>query len=347
MHVCLSYMKKILKKVGGSMGGGDPESTTTETNPWAPTMGHGKDILALAQQLFQQQGGIGGNWIDFNAPQANENLTGAWDKLAQSGALTGAGDALTNLGSQMTGAFDSALDSFKKASQDITTYDIQSTRDTFLKDKEKFLAENDAAIQKQLNKSISQSTGQIYGGAAGGGNVGSSRTQLAVGQASGDLASNAQSLMAQQRSQAYDQAMAQANTQLTGNRQAQLAAAQQGFGVVNQGMNAITQGANMHQQAINNQLNAGLQQYNYQMQMAQIQYQNLMGQQNAGWQNLGLYNSVVGGWAGAGGTSTSTANGGGGGNMFGGIGSAIGSIWGPVGTAVGGAIGGVVDGAVA
>lgn len=327
------------------MGGGDPESTTTETNPWAPTVGHGKDIISLAQQLFQQQGGIQGNWIDFNAPQANDYLTGAWDKLAQSGALTNAGDKLTSWGTELAGNMETAMEAYKKASKGISTYDVQSMRDTFLGDKEAYLADNDAAIQAALNKNIQQSTGQIYGQAAGLGNVGSSRTQLATGQAAGDLASNAQQLMAQQRSQAYDQSLAQANQQLAANQQNHLAVAQQGFGAVNQGMNALTQGANMHQQAINNQLNAGLQQYNYQMQMAQIQYQNLMGQQNAGWQNLGLYNSVVGGWAGAGGTSTATANGGGGNSLLGAVGAIGGAYLGSMagmpglGASIGGSLG--------
>lgn len=314
-------------------GGGDSGPQVTETNPWAPAGDKGKEILDLAKQLFEQQGGIGGNWIDFVGPGANENMTAVWDKLAQSGALNEAADKYGQIGDALTGQLGGALEALKKGSQDITTYDIQSTRDTFLKDKEKFLTENEAAITSQLEDSIASSSGQIYGAAAGGGNVGSSRTQLAQGEAMGTLSSNAQKLMAEQRSQAYDQALAQANSQLTQNRNQQLQAAQQGMGMVQAGMGAYGQQTTAAQQAMQNQLTAGLQQYQLAMQQAQINYQNLMGQQNAGWSNLGMYNQIVGGWAGAGGTSTTTG-GGGGGNSFMGTVGALG------GAAIGGFFGG-------
>lgn len=322
----------------GAAGGGGNSSPITETNPWAPTVGMGEDILGMAQDLFDKQGGIEGNWIDFQGPGVNNNMQGAWDKLAESGALTSAGNQMMQTGQQMSGQLGAALEALKKGSQDITTYDVQSTRDDYLKDKEKYLASNDKAIQNQLNKSIASSTNQIYGAAAGQGGVGSSRSQLAVGQASGDLASNAQSLMAQERSKAYDQAMNQANNQLSGNRQAQMAAAQAGLGAVGQGMNYMQQGAGLHNQAIGNQLQAGLNQYQIGMEQAQINYQNAIGAQNAGWQNLGMLNNLVSGWTSAGCTSQVKDPSGGGG---GGKGN---STLGTIGSIAGGVLGGIYGG---
>lgn len=316
------------------MGGGnnnEPQTTTTETNPWAPTQGAGKDIINMAGDLFEQSGGINGNWIDFNAPGMNDYLSGAYDKLGQNQALGNISNQLGGLAGGLSGALGGALSNLEKASKGYSTYDVQNLRDTFLGDKSAFLEDQNAAIMSGLKDQQAQAVGGIYGAAAGGGNVGSSRTQLATGEATGALSSQAQATMAGLQSQAYDQSMAAATGQLQAQQQAQFQAAQQGFGAAQMGANIYGQQAGIENQMNQNMLQAGLGQYNFDMMQAQMQYQNLMGQQNAGWKNLGLYNQMVGSWAGAGGTSTATGpapqQGGGFMNSLIGAGATIGAAW--------------------
>lgn len=327
------------------MGGGGEQTTTTETNPWAPTVDAGKDIISMAGDLFQQQGGINGNWIDFNAPGMNENLQGAYDKLAQNEALGNISGQLGGLASGLGSTLEGALDSYKKAQEGYTTYDIQNMRDTLNADKQAVMDKQFAAMNAQSQKAMDKAVGGVYGQAAGGGNVGSSRTQMASGMAASELAAQNQTLQANIASASYDANQTAAMNTLQTQQQNQMAAAQAGFGAAGQAANMYNQQAALEQQMMGNQLQAGLGQYNFDLMQAQMQYQNLMGAQNAGWQNLGMYNQIVGGWAGAGGSATNTASGGGGGAGQS-IGAAIGGIGGAffgapgLGMSIGGALGG-------
>lgn len=290
------------------MGGGNDNPQVTETNPWAPAAGAGQQIIDLAGQLFEQQGGINGNWIDFNAPGMNQYLQDAYAQMGQNKELGNISNQLGGIAGQLAGALPGALSSLEKAQEGYTTYDIQNMRDTLLGDKQASMDAQNAAIMANLEKSQAQAVGGIYGAAAGGGNVGSSRTQLASGQATGNLSAQAQATMANIASQSFDTSQAAAMNTLQQQQQANLAAAQAGFGAAQAGASIYGQQAGIQQQMNQNMLQAGLGQFNYDMMQAQIQYQNMMGQQNAGWQNLGMYNQMIAPWAGAGGTSQVTGN---------------------------------------
>lgn len=322
------------------MGGSNQETTTSG---WAPALGQGENILGLAESIFNSQ--MGSNVPTMGTIGTNSNLQNAWNSMSGSG-MNQLAQQLGQTGAGMMGNLNQLGGLYEQIGAGMNTYNMQNARDTALADREGYLADSDAAIMNQLNDAIATSTGGIYGAAAGGGNVGSSRTQLATGQAAGQLSSGAHATMAGIRNNAFDtatnQAMAMEQQRLQG-LQAQAGGILQQAGL---GSQMLNQAGNVYQQGMNNMLQAGLGQQQLEYQNSLINYQNQMNQYNKPMQLLGWYNQMVSPWVGA--ESTSTASGGGG-LMSGimGIGGAIagGIFGGPAGATAGANIGGNIGGA--
>lgn len=291
------------------LGGGGSSSTTTESSPWGPTQDYGKDIMDWAKQLTLQQLRNPELMPRMEQGQLNSNLLNAWQSMGETSKFNNMAGQLGQQGSAMLEQLGNLSGIYEELGKGTNRYNITAGRDAYLADKQSFLDDQNAATMDALNEAIATSTGQIYGNAAGGGNVGSSRTQLSVGQASGNLASQANAQMADRMSQAYDQAMSQSMSEEQMRLQG-LQAQASGIAQMGQmGANMLGQAGNIYQQGLQNQLNAGLGQLQFEQQNNLINYQNRLNAYNQPMNSIGWFNSAVLPWAGTGGTSTSTGPG--------------------------------------
>ncbi|MGL5013544.1 MAG: hypothetical protein ACRC6V_04530 [Bacteroidales bacterium] len=293
--------------MGSKNSGG---SQTTETNPWGPAQDALKKILADAGSIYDEQGGIKGNWVDKEIAdltpemqQAVKDLLGS-DQMKQTiGNITQAGQA--GLGS--IGQAQGALGGLTQ--QGVTGADINKLAgelydsDMVKSQKEQMGKDIEGGLNKRVQGINQQS--------AGSGNMGSSRAGVAEGVAIGDAsdayASGAAGIENSARQQAYGQALGT----LQGNQSTALGAAGQlgslGLGSGNMMNNTLT-GQN---QILQNQLQgAGIGQ-NQNQNVLNNKWFNQQGQNNAGWDNINKYLGIAGSIGGMGGTQTGSAQQGG------------------------------------
>lgn len=283
-----------------------------------------------------------GEWQNQQNVGLNANQNDALNQLAQSGALHDYASQLMGAGEEGLQGLDETYKQLQAAAgQGISAQDVQNMAKQLYNPTEVEAAINAAkqGREQQLATStlpeVAQQTMQQSG-------FGSSN-RLATDMAKSGALADIQSEGAQISGEAYQNAMGQAQSILSGNRQNQLSALsglQQNY--QNQaGM--LQTGANAAQQAYQNQLSAGNQRQQNAQNDLNTAYNNAIGQQNFGYQNIqnqlgaaGVLNSALG-------QKTSTTTSGGGSGVLGGMagGAAAGSAFGPWGALAGAAIGGV------
>lgn len=302
------------KKSGGS------SSQTSESSPWKPAQDALEQILKDAGQIYDEQGGLNGNWIDKNiadlTPEMQEavknmlnsddmkNTLNTIDKGVQ-GGIAGIGQSVGALGG-LTQQGITGEDINNLAGELYDSDLVQSQKDSLTKDVQHGLAGNIQGLNQQASQS---------------GNMGSSRAGVAEGVAVGKAADAISEGSASIENSARQSAMGQALGTLQGNQSTALGAAGQlgsvGLGAGNLGLGSLT-GQN---QILQNQLTgAGILQNQSQNQLNN-QWFNQTGQANAGWDNLSKYLGMAGSIGGMGGSQTTT-----GGSSSGALGTAQGVV---------------------
>lgn len=284
-----------------------------------------------------------GDWQNQNYAGLNTNQNAALTGLANSDALHNYASQLMGAGQQGLDTLDSAYSQLQKAyGGGITAQDVQKLANQ-LYSPEDTQAAIEAVKQRgeeQLSQStlpaVAQQTMQESG-------FGSSQ-RLSADRARSAALADIQAQGSQISNDAYNTAMSQAQGILSGNRQNQLSALSGLQQIGQQQAGLANTGASAAQNAYMNQLAAGNQRQQNEQGALDTKYNNAIGAQNYGYQNiqnqLGAA-SVLNGALGQ--TSTTTTSGGGSG-MLGGMasGAAAGSAFGPWGALAGAALGGVM-----
>lgn len=313
----------------GKLFGGGSSSQTSESSPWKPAQSALEQILKDAGSIYDQQGGLNGNWIDKNIADLTPEMQGAIKDLLGSDSMKetigtinqGVQSGISGIG-QATGMLGGL------ANQGITSDKInEMAKDLY--DSELVASQKEqlgADVQKSLDKNVQG----INQASAGSGNMGSSRAGVAEGVAIGEASDAIATGGAAIENAARTSAMSQALGTLQGNQSTALGAAGQlgqlGLGSGNLGLGSLT-GQN---QILQNQLQGALIGQNQNQNILNNQWFNQQGQANAGWDNLSKYLGMAGSIGGMGGTNTTTGSGGGG--------STLGNIVG-MGTSIMGGLG--------
>ncbi|MGL5581324.1 MAG: hypothetical protein ACRDCE_10225 [Cetobacterium sp.] len=280
-------------------------SSTTTSNPWDPAIPHLENILNQADKLFNEQGGINKEWIDkeiadltpdmqnminqaINNPKFQE-VAGAMQNAATSGAA-GLGQ-----GQGMLGGL---------AQQGVTGKDINELAS------ELYDSDMVNAQKEQIGKDVSNQLGKavqgINQGATASGGMGSSRAGVMEGVATGKAADAIASGSAAVENAARQQAYGQALGTLQGNQNTALGAAGQ---LTNSGLGSLGVLGNLGNLQLNQTQQglgaAGIGQ-SHQQNIANNNWFNAQGQQNAGWDALSKYLGIAGSIGGMGGTSNTT-----------------------------------------
>lgn len=303
-------------------------------------------INSYINQLANQVGNTSsGDYVNLEYAGMNAAQKQALEQLAQSQGLGALSSQYLNAGQQGIQNMASAYDQFGNMyNQGPISADQVSSLANQLYDDSAVQAAIDATnqqTQEQLARHTQPQIAQQYGGQAGFGSGGKMVKDFAQQGALNQMQSNASDIT----NQAYNTAINQAQSILSGNRQNQAAAlsglAQTGGTLANYG----TMAGDISQQAIMNKWNAGYQQQMNQQNIMDNNYQNAINNQNWGYQDIqnqlgaaGVLNSALG-------QQTTTKTSGGGSGIFGGMmsGAAAGSAFGPWGALAGAAIGGVAS----
>ena len=302
--------------MGKLFGGGSSSSTqtsTSESKPWETAIPYLKDILENADKLFDKQGGINAEFIDKKlADLTPEMQTAVKDMISSSdfkqlaGNLTQASQAgLGGIGVGAGTAADAAsgklnisADQINNLAKSLYQGDrVQSQVDQLGKD-----------VREQLRGDVQGINQQ----ASASGSMGSSRAGVAEGVATGKAADAIARGSADIQNQAMQDAMNKAMNIAGGNVATQMQGGQQA-GQLGLGAGQLQSGlGNIYNQMLQNQLTgAGILQNQAQGQL-DTDWFNKVGQQGAGWDQLGKLLGVVGpiGGMGGSGTQTGTSSGG-------------------------------------
>lgn len=339
--------------MGKSGGGGSSHQTTTsKMEPWQAAQGQLKDVISEVANQYQRTGGATPEWIEKQFPDLTPEMRSSLSALASSGQITNVAGQLENTMKAGQAGAATAQQQMQQAAtggQDITAQQVGNLSSSLydeegVREQKKELAED---LQKQYATNV-QSLNQQ---AVEGGNMGSSR----AGVAQGVLAAGEQESLARGAAQIETTARNTAQQQAIGilgqnvNTRTQAAGALGNLGLSQQQLGS--QSAQLYQQALQNQFTAAQTGQAQKQAEAENNYYNAYGAQNAGWENLARYQSMMTQLGGLGGTSTGTATGGqsagGTSRAMGALGgaasgAAIGSAFGPIGTGVGAVAGGVI-----
>ncbi|MGL5015597.1 MAG: hypothetical protein ACRC6V_15125 [Bacteroidales bacterium] len=291
-------------KLFGS-GSGGSSSQTTESSPWGPAKDALEQILKDAGNIYDEQGGVNGNWVDKNIADLTPEMQGAIKDLLGS-------DSMKDTIGQINQGMQSGISGIGQATGALSGLTQQGISSDDINNMAKDLYNQDLVDSQteQLNKNVQQSLDKNVQGinqrAAGSGNMGSSRAGVSEGVAIGEASDAIATGSANIQNAASQQAMAGALGTLQGNQSTALGAAGQlgqlGLGSGNLGLGTLT-GQN---QILQNQLQgAGIGQ-NQNQNVLNNQWFNQTGQNNAGWDNLSKYLGMAGSIGGMGGSSTTT-----------------------------------------
>ncbi|MGL5015836.1 MAG: hypothetical protein ACRC6V_16375 [Bacteroidales bacterium] len=286
--------------MGSKNSGG---SQTSESNPWGPAQDILKKILADAESLYDKNGGLNAEWIDKEIvdltpemQQAVKDMLGS-DQMKQTiGNINqSAQQGMSGIG-QATGILGGL------ANQGITSDNInQMAGELYDSDLVKSQKEN---LGKEIDAGLKKNVQGINQAASGSGNMGSSRAGVAEGVAIGEASDAYATGASNIENTARQNAMGQALGTLQGNQSTALGAGGQ-LGSLGLGSGGLMQGTLAGQnQILQNQLTgAGILQ-NQNQNVANNNWFNSQGQQNAGWGNLSNLMGFAGGIGSMGGTQT-------------------------------------------
>lgn len=298
------------KALGGLFGGGASQGTQTSTSePWKPAQGVLEKLLKEAGSLYDKNGGINAEYIDKEIADLNPEMQGAIKDLIGSQGMKdmiGGMNSNVQTGVSGIGQATGALGNLASGSGGITSDKINNlAKDLYQSDVVK-------SQKDQLTKDVQQGLkGQIQGlnqQATSSGNMGSSRAGVAEGVATGKAADAIASGSAAIQNSAMQNAMGQAIGTLQGNQSTQLGAANQ-LGSLGLGSGQLGLGVNSSQNQIyqNALQGSGILQ-NQQQNVLNNNWMNSLGQQSAGWDNIGKLLGVAGPVGGMGGSSNQTGN---------------------------------------
>lgn len=290
------------------MGKDKNETTqTSESNPWKPAIPYLENILNQADKLFNEQGGINKEWINKEIADLDPAMKDMINQAIENpkfqeyaGAISGAAQGGMAGMQQGIGALGGLTQ------QGVTGKDINELAS------ELYDSDMVNAQKEQIGKDVSQQLGKavqgINQGASASGGMGSSRAGVMEGVATGKAADAIASGSAAVENAARQQAYGQALGTLQGNQNTALGAAGQlgsiGLGSMGAMGNLAGQQLGATQQGLGA---AGILQ-NYNQNVLNNKWFNEQGKQNAGWDALGKYSSIIGGIGGMGGSSTGTTS---------------------------------------
>jgi hypothetical protein len=319
-------------------GGGSKTSTSKVTRP-----GY---VTSMVNDLSNQiNSAATPEWINQNYAGLTSDQQSALNQLLNNSQLTNYANQLMGAGqsglSQLTDVQNQLANLYGKGQ--ISAADINNLAGQLYnsEDVENAIKASNAQTEQQLatatNPAVAQQTMQQAG-------FGSSQ-RLAKDQAARAALSEEQGNANSITNQAYNSALEQAQGILSGNRQNQLNALS-GLGQIgSQQAGLLNTAANAYQQNYLNQLNAANQQWQNEQGALDTKYNNAIGAQNMGWQDINNRLNAAGVLNGALGQTQKTTVSGGGGGLLGGLasGAAAGSAFGPWGALAGAALGGVMS----
>lgn len=291
------------------MGGGGSTTTVNNNDPWKPAQASLERILADAEKLYNDQGGINAEWIDKELADLTPDMQNTIKSYL---ASDGAKSVIEQIGPELkkgTMSINTAsglIENAAKGGNDITTDKInKAASDLYQSDLVK-------SQKEQLAKDVKEGlAGQIQGlnqQAVASGNMGSSRAGVAEGVATGKAAEAIATGGAQIENAAIANAYQQAQGILQGNQQAQLSSANTlgSLGLNQAGLGMET--AALEQQRLQNALTGSQIGQNYTQAVLDNKWFNAQGEKQAGWDNINRLLGVGGsiGALGTGGSSTTT-----------------------------------------
>lgn len=318
----------------GLFGGGGGKTTSSMSRP--------DYINDYINQLMQQMNNTSsGDYVNQEYSGLNETQQQALNDLFNSNALGALSSQYLGAAQNGLGYMDSANQGFQNLmnSGQITGDQIGALAGQLYDDAavQDAITANNEVVQQDLARNALPTLSQQYAGQQGSG------ARMAKSFAQGDALNTMQGNATQITNNAYDSALNQAQSILSGNRQNQ-AAALSGLAGIGTNMSGLGQQAGqLAQQQMQNQWAAGAQQQQDQQNALNNAYQNAINANNWGWQDINnqlnaanIFNSALG-------QKTTTTTSGGGGGFLGGAmsGAAAGSAFGPWGALAGGVIGGL------
>lgn len=290
----------------------------------------------------QIQNTSSGEYINKQFAGTNADQQAAYEQLMASPELNQLAQQYMRSGQEGLSDFDSAYSQLQDLyNQQITPEQIDQLAGSLYSQSDvqaAIDAQNDQTKEQLARQALPQVAEQ-YGGQQGFGSGQRVATDMVKTGALNQMQDTANSIS----DQAYQSALNQANSILSGNRQSQGAALSALGSNAGYMAGLGTRSGDLEQQAIENAWNAGQQQQQQQQSQMNNDYTNAINKQNYGWQqvnNLEGAASVLNGALGQKSTSTTT---GGGGGIFGGMvsGAITGFMTGgPYGALAGAAVGG-------
>lgn len=289
--------------MGGFFGGGE-SSQSTENKPWEPSISHLEKILAEM-----------GGWYDSAKNEGYISQTGDLNgiygqylnQLQQSqGDIKDKTENAWNQGMASLEGTQSFYDKMMNGGGDITSEDITNMANDFI-DNDMLNGQIDAANRDTARNLMENTLPGIDREAVGGGNMGSSRAGVSAAVAERGANDKMADTSAAMRGQAYNNALGQAQSVLTGNLANQYGAAQGMGNTTNQYFNASNNAAGNTMGGLSGYLSSAQLQS-----MLQASGQaDKIGNRDFLSNLLSQYTNIAGSIGGMGGTSNTTGTGGG------------------------------------
>lgn len=320
----------------GLFGGGGSTSTSKMTRP--------EYIQNYIDQLVNQVNNTSsGDYVYKDNVGFNQNQTEALNNLSQSGALGALSSQYMDAAQSGLGYMDQANNGYNNLSNSgqITGEQIGALAGQLYDDGavQAAITANNEQTQQDLARNALPQLAQQYAGQQGSG------ARMAKSFAQGDALNQMQNTATNITNSAYDSALNQAQSILSGNRQSQASALSGLSGIGNTMAGLGNQAGQLSQQQMQNQWAAGLQQQQQQQSDLNNAYTNAQNAANWGYQDINNQLGAAGVLNGALGTTTTNKVSGGGSGFLGGAmsGAAAGSSFGPWGALAGGVIGGLAS----
>lgn len=281
------------------MGKGSPASTTTESNPWAPSVPHLEKILSEM-----------GGWYDSAKNEGYISQTGDLNSIygdylnqmqQMQGSATQTGQDMMNQGLEGLQGTQDFYNKLMNGGSDITSADITGMANDFI-DNDLLQGQIDAANQDTVRNFTENTIPGIDRAAVDSGNMGSSRTGVSAAVAERGANEQMAATSATMRGNAYNNALNQAQTVLNGNVSNQMLGAQ---GQYNGSNNMIGQGSSWGSN-MTNTMSPMLQSAQMQAMLQQATQADKIGNRDYLANLLGQYSNIASGIGGMGGTSTTT-----------------------------------------
>ena len=296
--------------MGKLLGGGSKSTTqkgTSETKPWEKAIPHLENILSDVSKLYDAQGGINADFVEKQIAPLEPEMRDAVKNMIESPGFKQLSSNIMQASQAGLGGIGKGSGVLGEAAEGrlgISSQDINQLA------KDLYKGEVVQSQVDQLGKNVREQLGEQIQGlnqqAVASGSMGSSRAGVEEGVAKGRAAEAIATGSAQIQNQAIQDAMNRAQSIAQGNVGTRMQGAQ-GAGQLGLGAGNLQSGLGAIQnQMTQNQLQgAGILQ-NQAQNVADTNWVNQVGQQQAGWDALSKYLGVAGPIGGMGGSGTQT-----------------------------------------